>query len=133
MTFLWATSVMEATNRVVEFLINGGPFMAAIVLCSIVALAVTVMKLMTLRKVRIIPDELASDVERFDEYLENDNLSELEKEFRSGNNVLSRLCTVAIRNAGRSQIFLPKITKLQPPGKLSSASLRPPSINLKPS
>ena len=78
--------------------------MAAIILCSVVALAVTVMKLMTLRKVRIIPDKLAVDVERFDEFLENDNLSELESEFRVGKNVLSRLCMVAVHNAGRSQI-----------------------------
>ena len=78
--------------------------MAAIILCSIVALAVTVMKLMTLRKVSIIPDKLAADVERFDEFLENDNLGELENEFRAGKNVLSRLCMVAVHNAGRSQI-----------------------------
>lgn len=104
MTFYWAASVIEATKQVADFLLNGGPFMVAIVLCSVVALAVTVMKLMTLRKDRIIPDKLTGDVERFDEYLENDNLGELEKEFRSGNSVLSRLCTVAIRNAGRSQI-----------------------------
>lgn len=104
MTFLWAVSVLQATNQVREFLINGGPFMAAIILCSIVALAVTVMKLMTLRKDRIIPDKMVSEVERFDEYLENDNLAELEGEFRAGNHVLSRLCMVAIRNAGRSQI-----------------------------
>lgn len=104
MTFLWAASAIEATNQVRDFLINGGPFMAAIILCSIVALAVTVMKLMTLRKVSIIPDKLAADVERFDEFLENDNLGELENEFRAGKNVLSRLCMVAVHNAGRSQI-----------------------------
>ena len=104
MTFLWAASAIEATNQVRDFLINGGPFMAAIILCSIVALAVTIMKLMTLRKVSIIPDKLAADVERFDEFLENDNLGELENEFRAGKNVLSRLCMVAVHNAGRSQI-----------------------------
>lgn len=101
---LWAASVLEASEQVRDFLINGGPFMVAIILCSIVALAVTVMKLLTLRKDRIIPDKLAAEVERFDEYLENDNLAELETVFRSGGDVLSRLCSVAIRNAGRSQV-----------------------------
>lgn len=104
MTLFWAASVLDATMRVRDFLFNGGPFMAAIALCSIVALAVIVLKLMTLRKERIVPEKLTGEVERFDEYLENDNLSELESDFRSGLSVLSRLCTVALRNAGRSQI-----------------------------
>ncbi len=103
-TFLWAASLLEATSQVRDFFFNGGPFMWAIMVCSVVALAVTVMKLMTLRKDRIIPDALTSQVERFDEYLENDNLNELEADFREGNSTLSRLCSVAIRNAGRSQI-----------------------------
>jgi len=104
MTYLWAISVLQATNQVRDFLFNGGPFMGAILLCSIVALAVTVMQLITLRKDHIIPDKLALEVERFDEYLESDNLGELEGEFRAGSSVLSRLCSVAIRNAGRSQV-----------------------------
>ncbi|MBK1834117.1 MotA/TolQ/ExbB proton channel family protein [Roseibacillus ishigakijimensis] len=101
---LLAASYFDATSRVWDFLVNGGPFMAAIALCSIVALAVTVMKLMTLRKEHIIPDKLAGEVERFDQYLENDTLGDLEGEFRAGQSALSRLCSVAVSNAGRSQI-----------------------------
>jgi biopolymer transport protein ExbB len=69
-----------------------------------VALAVIVLKLITLKRVHIVPDKLAGEVERFDEYLENDNLAELEDVFRSGDTALARLCSVAVRNAGRSQI-----------------------------
>jgi len=78
--------------------------MIAIILCSVAALAVTFFKLLTVRKSLIVPDGLASQVERFDEYLENDSLGQLEGEFRVGRTALSRLCSVAIRNAGRSQV-----------------------------
>lgn len=104
MTFIPAVSVSEATQQVWGFIWNGGPFMLAILLCSVVALAVIVMKLMTLRRDRIVPDKLTNEVERFDEYLESNNLGELEGEFRSGETALARLCSVALRNAGRSQV-----------------------------
>jgi len=74
MTFIPAVSVSEATQQVWGFIWNGGPFMLAILLCSVVALAVIVMKLMTLRR------------------------------DRSGETALARLCSVALRNAGRSQV-----------------------------
>lgn len=88
----------------IDFVTTGGPFMIAIILCSVVALAVIVMKLMTLKRGQIVPEKLSNDVERFDEYLENDNLEELEAAFRNGDTALARLCSVAVRNAGRSQV-----------------------------
>lgn len=78
--------------------------MIAILLCSVVALAVIVMKLMTLKRGQIVPEKLSAEVERFDEYLENDNLGDLEATFGNGDTALARLCSVAVRNAGRSQV-----------------------------
>lgn len=78
--------------------------MIAILLCSVVALAVIVMKLMTLKRGQIVPEKLSAEVERFDEYLENDNLGDLEATFGNGDTALARLCSVAVRNAGRSRV-----------------------------
>ncbi|MEM9080318.1 MAG: MotA/TolQ/ExbB proton channel family protein [Verrucomicrobiota bacterium] len=98
------TSVGDASGQVWSFFSEGGPFMWAIVVCSVVALAVILLKAMTLRRRKIVPETLAIQVEQFDQYLENDTLGELEGEFAAGETALARLCTVALRNAGRSQI-----------------------------
>lgn len=99
-----ASSVSQATSQMLDFITTGGPFMIAILLCSVVALAVIVMKLMTLKRGQIVPEKLSAEVERFDEYLENDNLGDLEATFGNGDTALARLCSVAVRNAGRSQV-----------------------------
>lgn len=104
MNGIWAVSITEAIGQVWGFLRDGGPFMLAIGACSVVALAVIVMKLISLQRERIIPESLAVEVERFDEYLENESLGHLEGKFSTGATPLARLCSVALRNAGRSQI-----------------------------
>jgi len=77
--------------------------MALLGLCSLASLTVILMKSISLTRSRILPDQLGQEVERFEQYLENDNLEQLQREFARGDNSLARLCSVALNNAGRSQ------------------------------
>lgn len=71
--------------------------------CSVVALAVILMKAVTLRRSRILPDVLGAEMERFEEHLEGGTYQNLEEQFKREESALSRLCGVAFRNGGRSQ------------------------------
>ena len=77
--------------------------MFLLVLCSIAALTVIILKALTLTRLKILPDRLGQEVEKFEEHLEAGTLSDLQQEFSKGENSLSRLCSVALRNAGRTQ------------------------------
>lgn len=72
-------------------------------LCSVVAVTVIILKMITLTRKNILPDRLELEVEKFEEHLESGTLTELQAEFLRGENSLARLCAVALRNAGRTQ------------------------------
>lgn len=72
-------------------------------LCSIAAVTVIVLKMITLTRKQVLPDHLEAEVEKFEEHLEAGTLTGLQEEFARGENSLARLCAVALRNAGRTQ------------------------------
>lgn len=96
-------NLSEAFDTTWNFLRGGGFFMALLGLCSLASLTVILMKSISLTRSRILPDQLGQEVERFEHYLESDNLEQLQREFAPGDNSLARLCSVALNNAGRSQ------------------------------
>ena len=96
-------NLSEAFDTTWNFLRGGGFFMALLGLCSLASLTVILMKSISLTRSRILPDQLGQEVERFEHYLESDNLEQLQREFARGDNSLARLCSVALNNAGRSQ------------------------------
>jgi biopolymer transport protein ExbB len=83
-----------------SFFATGGPFMVAIVACSLVAFAVIVFKLRTLTQERVVPARLAGEVERMEEFLGAGSLGQLEDEFSGGQTSLARLCAIALRKSG---------------------------------
>ena len=93
----------EALETTWNFFRQGGFFMFLLGLCSLVGLTVILMKSLGLMRSKILPDRLGSDVERFEEHLESGTLGGLQTEFAREENSLSRLCSVALRNAGRTQ------------------------------
>ncbi|MEJ6561817.1 MAG: MotA/TolQ/ExbB proton channel family protein [Akkermansiaceae bacterium] len=93
----------EALGETWQFFSGGGLFMFLLALCSIAALTVIILKALTLTKLRVLPDRLGAEVEKFEDHLEADTLGDLQDEFAKGENSLARLCTVALRNAGRTQ------------------------------
>lgn len=102
-SFIIAAEEPAAWEVVWNFFRQGGWFMIPILACSLIAVAVVVYKLTTLGKSVIIPRDLASEVEKIEEHLENDTLNGLQDEFTAGETALARLCAVALHNAGRTQ------------------------------
>lgn len=72
-------------------------------LCSIAAVTVIVLKVITLTRKEVLPERLELEVARFEEHLESGTLTDLQEEFARGENSLARLCAVALKNAGRTQ------------------------------
>ncbi len=66
--------------------------MFLLALCSIAALTVIILKALTLTRLKILPDRLGQEVEKFEGHLEAGTLSDLQQEFSKGENSLSRLC-----------------------------------------
>lgn len=93
----------EALESTWNFFRQGGFFMLLLGLCSLVAVAVILMKSLGLQRSRILPDRLGREVERFEEHLEAGTFGNLQSEFAREENSLSRLCSVALNNVGRSQ------------------------------
>jgi biopolymer transport protein ExbB len=100
---LMNTADPSALEQVWGFFAHGGWFMVPILLCSLIAVAVVIYKIMTLGKALVMPDALVTEVEKLEDYLEQKNLSHLEKEFLEGETALARLCNVALHNAGRRE------------------------------
>ena len=93
----------EAFETTWNFFRQGGFFMLLLGLCSVVALTVILMKSVGLMRSKILPEKLGGEVENFEEHLEAGTLGKLQTEFAREENSLSRLCSVALRNAGRTQ------------------------------
>ncbi len=77
--------------------------MGVILICSVVAVAMIFFKLLSLRRGRIVPADLARDVERLENHLGPAQLDELTEGFQRGDTALARLCSVALANRGRPQ------------------------------
>ncbi len=93
----------EALETTWNFFCQGGFFMFLLGLCSLAGFTVILMKSIGLMRSKILPEKLGSEVERFEEHLEAGTLGSLQTEFAREANSLSRLCTVALKNAGRTQ------------------------------
>lgn len=98
-----AANEPAAWEVVWNFFRQGGWFMIPILACSVIAVAVIIYKLTTLGKSAIVPDSLATEVDKIEEHLENETLDDMQKQFTEGETALARLCAVALRNAGRTQ------------------------------
>lgn len=98
-----SSSDPAAWETVWGFFRQGGWFMIPILLCSVIAVAVVIYKLMTLGKALIMPDHLVSEVEQIESYLEQGSLNNLDQQFAAGETALARLCDVALHNAGRRE------------------------------
>lgn len=91
-----------------SFFAVGGPFMVAIVACSLVALAVIIFKFLTLGRERIVPEQLAGQVDRIEEFTGHGGLGTLEEPLQRGETSLARLCATALRKSHlpRSEVQL---------------------------
>lgn len=93
----------EALSSTWEFFQGGGLFMFFLALCSLAALTVIILKIITLTRKNILPALLEAEVAKFEQHLGAETLDDLQAEFVRGENSLARLCAVALQNAGRTQ------------------------------
>jgi biopolymer transport protein ExbB len=99
-SLLAATAEIKGLQQVWKFFDDGGFFMVLLAACSVVAVAVIVFKLLSLRRGAVIPDGLAQAVDRYGERAGGDLAG---KELEQGRSTLARLCAVALRNRGKSR------------------------------
>jgi biopolymer transport protein ExbB len=92
-----------AWETVWNFFRQGGWFMAPILACSLIAVAVVVFKMMTLGKAMIMPNPLVAEVEKMDHLADQGGLAGLELQLKEADNSLARLCGVALEHADRSK------------------------------
>lgn len=86
-----------------QFLTDGGIFMYVLLAVSLVSVTVITFKVLSLRRSLILPTRLEAQVADFEARLNDNDVEPLAEEFRKGQSALSRLCAVALGNAGRSQ------------------------------
>lgn len=87
-------------NYTVDFFVNGGPFMWPLALCSVLAGAAVIFKLLTLRRSVIIPDNLVEKVEAY--VAGQGTLDEVNEASMEGGNVLARLVQLTLKNRNKS-------------------------------
>jgi len=80
-----------------EFFIKGGPVMWPLFACSIIALAIIIERLFTLRQSKIIPKELIEEVERL---IRMGRLNDIEQLLKKSSSPLCPIIMAAIKNAG---------------------------------
>ncbi len=83
-----------------ELMKAGGWLMAPILLCSIIAMAIVVERFWTLRRSRIAPEKLASQVRR---WARNRELNEERIRFLRRGSALGRILAAALVNRGRDR------------------------------
>lgn len=101
---LLAEAPSNAVQNTWQFFKGGGPFMMAILVCSLVALAVIIFKLLTLKKSRVVPARLAEDMARIEVFLDSGSLGEVEGEIGREQSTLARLCAVVLRRADQPRL-----------------------------
>ncbi len=103
LSLLSAVSAADALRTSWDFLLKGGLFMIPLAATSIVGMTAVLYKFLSLSRNRVIPDELAGKVARFQEIIAADRTEPVLREFEAGGSTLARLANVAVRHRGRPQ------------------------------
>lgn len=107
MSMFHSLILAESTPGLAEqmrlFFQEGGFFMILLGLTSVVALAAIIFKFLSLRRERILPEDLVDEVERFDQTVANGGAGPVLRKFEEGHSALARLSAEAVRQRGRSQ------------------------------
>jgi biopolymer transport protein ExbB len=80
-----------------EFFVRGGPMMWPLFACSIIALAIIIERLFSLRQGKIIPKELIEEVERL---IRIGRLYDIEQLLNKNPSPMCPIITAAVKNAG---------------------------------
>jgi biopolymer transport protein ExbB len=101
--FPFAAVESQGIQQVWKFFADGGFFMILLAACSLVAVAVILFKLLSLRRDIVVPAVLAEKVDGFEGQMKQASGEALLHEFEQGRSTLARLGAVATRNRGKSK------------------------------
>jgi len=101
--FLLAASGDGLIEQVRSFFQEGGFFMILLGVTSVIGIAAILFKLLSLRRPRIVPQDLADKVDGFEGTVQGLGAEPVLREFERGESALARLCSVAVRQRGRPQ------------------------------
>jgi len=103
---------------VIDFFTKGGIFMYPILLCSITALAIFIERLWTLRRVQVVPLDLANEVE---DLIRREKIHEAAMLCQNNRSSLAQIFLVGIKNFSRRREEIKD--HLEEVGRQESASL----------
>lgn len=89
-----------------EIIVAGGPVMAPIILCSVVAVAIVVERLWTLQRKRVIPRELTDRVWKL---VETRTLNDRHLEALARNSPLGRILAAGLANRGQGREIMKEV------------------------
>ena len=95
MTALFLAEASNPLQSVIEFLVRGGLFMWPLLICSIVALTVIILRSMALRRKNVLPLVIESEIERLSPGGNPERLSRIVREDDSS---LARIARVALQH-----------------------------------
>jgi len=93
----------SVNEKIWEFLLSGGVFMAFIVVCSVVAVSVSIHRIMTLRWNSIVPPFLQDEWNRLERYFTHGKASEVRQALRQSDTPIGIVGRVAMSGEFRSQ------------------------------
>ena len=101
--FILAETAPGWFEQISLFFQEGGMFMLLLALTSVAGLAAIMFKFLSLTRQRVIPDDLAKKVDRFEETVASGGAEPVLAEFERGESALARLCAIAVGQRGRPQ------------------------------
>lgn len=91
-----------ALDIVWQFFTRGGLFMLPLIACSIIGVMAILFKFLSLARNRVIPPDLAREVEAFELRLTNGGTEPIIRRFQEGRSTLARLSSVALKHRAKS-------------------------------
>ena len=101
--FAAAAASMPWHLRVFAFFKNGGLFMIPLLLCSVIAVTVTIMRAIALRRHLVLPSEMEKEIERLQPHDTPESVVRLSRMARNDLSTLGRIARVGLDN-----LHLPK-------------------------
>ncbi len=103
LSFLAAVTEIPWFLRIYQFFKQGGIFMVPLLMCSVIAVTVTIMRAIALRRHLVIPAELEKEIERLQPHDTPESVVRLSRMARNDPSTLARIAQVGLGN-----LHLPK-------------------------